>query len=96
MAKAPTDIKALARSHGPGAINVLKAVMHCKDAPAPSRVAAATALLDRGYGKPAGTLDTEGLERLVINVIRFGDQAANVVDVTPNDIKAIGHSEDTD
>jgi hypothetical protein len=52
MAKAPTQIRSLARSHTETAVNVLAGIMQQKDAPPSARVAAANALLDRGWGKP--------------------------------------------
>jgi hypothetical protein len=52
MAKAPTEIRSLARSHGPAALKVLAGIMNQKDAPPAARVQAASALLDRGWGKP--------------------------------------------
>lgn len=52
MAKAPTDIRSLARSYTDKAIKVLAGVMQQDEAPHSARVAAATALLDRGWGKP--------------------------------------------
>ena len=51
MAKTPTDILFLARAHTETAINVLKRVMTSPRASAAARVAAAQALLDRGWGK---------------------------------------------
>jgi hypothetical protein len=51
MSKAVTEIRSLARSHTRSALNVLVAVMrHPKATPA-ARVAAANAILDRGWGK---------------------------------------------
>ena len=67
MAKAKTDIRSLARSHTESAINTLKGIMNQTKAPAAARVAAATALLDRGWGKPkqevehSGSLDLAGI-----------------------------------
>ncbi len=52
MAKTPTEIKSLARGHTATAINTLAGIMQQTDAPAAARVSAATALLDRGWGKP--------------------------------------------
>jgi hypothetical protein len=57
MAKTPTDIRSLARSHTEKALNVLAGIMQQEDAPAAARVSAAQALLDRGWGKPAQTVD---------------------------------------
>ena len=51
MAKTPLEIKSLARAHTHGAIKVLAGIMNEKKAPPAARVAAANALLDRGYGK---------------------------------------------
>lgn len=52
MAKAPTEIRSLARSHTESALNVLAGIMNKTDAPESARVAAANSLLDRGWGKP--------------------------------------------
>ena len=41
----------LARERAPQAISTLKAIMLSERAPATARIGAATALLDRGYGK---------------------------------------------
>jgi len=46
------DVRALARSRGKEAIDTLYAIVRDKKAPAAARIAAATALLDRGYGRP--------------------------------------------
>jgi hypothetical protein len=53
MAKTPTEIRSLARSHTEAAMNALLGVMNQSDAPPAARVSAATAILDRGWGKPA-------------------------------------------
>jgi hypothetical protein len=52
MAKTPTDIRSLARAHTETALNVLAGIMCETSAPHAARVSAATALLDRGWGKP--------------------------------------------
>src|SRR5262249_42592561 len=46
------DVQELARQKSPEAINTLSNIMHDEKAPSAARVAAANALLDRGYGKP--------------------------------------------
>lgn len=51
--KTPTQIKSLARGHTDAAIKTLAGIMNQDECPAAARVAAATALLDRGWGKPA-------------------------------------------
>jgi len=56
MPKTLTDIRSLARSHTRSAILALAGVMRSKDASHAARVSAATALLDRGWGKPPQAL----------------------------------------
>ena len=46
------DVQDLARQKSPEAINTLVIIMNNDKAPPAARVAAANALLDRGYGKP--------------------------------------------
>jgi hypothetical protein len=53
MAKAAADIRSLARAQTELAIRTLTGVCGSKAAPAAARVSAASALLDRGWGKPA-------------------------------------------
>jgi hypothetical protein len=48
---APLEIKSLARTHTNRAIAVLAGLMDQPDVPAAARVAAAQALIDRGWGK---------------------------------------------
>lgn len=57
MAKARADIRSLARSHTASAIRTLVAIMREPKSQASARVSAATALLDRGWGKPKETFD---------------------------------------
>jgi hypothetical protein len=51
MAKMATDLRSLARSHTHTAIKTLAHVMREPTAPPSARVAAASELLDRGWGK---------------------------------------------
>lgn len=51
MTKSLTEIRSQARSHTRTALNVLVGVMRNTKAPAPARIAAANAILDRGWGK---------------------------------------------
>ncbi len=52
MSKTPTEIRSLARSHTESAIKVLASIMNQPKASHATRVSAAVALLDRGWGKP--------------------------------------------
>jgi hypothetical protein len=55
--KVHAEIETLAREHTADAIRALVDVL--EDGPAPSRVAAAVALLDRGYGRPRQSMELE-------------------------------------
>ena len=57
MPKTLTEIRSLARSHTRTAINALVGVMKAKDATPAARVSAATAILDRGWGRPVQALE---------------------------------------
>ncbi len=59
MAKTPTDIRSLARSHTGKAIRVLAGIMKESRAPAAARISAAIALLDRGWGKPQQAIEMD-------------------------------------
>ena len=52
MPKAITEIRSLARSRTKSALDVLIAVMRNTKSPPAARIAAANAILDRGWGKP--------------------------------------------
>jgi hypothetical protein len=58
MPRAVTEIRSLARSYTRTAINVLVGVMRSKDATHSARLAAANAILDRGWGKAPQSLET--------------------------------------
>lgn len=71
MPRAVTEIRSLARSYTRTAINVLVGVMRSKDATHTARVAAANAILDRGWGKPAQALETrDGAIELIHRIER--------------------------
>lgn len=50
--KSERDVKALARGHTASMVRVLAGIATSAEAQAGARVSAATALLDRGWGKP--------------------------------------------
>jgi len=58
------DIKALARSHG---VDAIKTLVHCLRDPR-YKLAAAIALLDRGYGKPSVSIHTQS-EGTVLHLV---------------------------
>lgn len=79
MAKTPTDIRSLARSHTETAIRTLAGIMREKDAPAAARVSAANALLDRGWGKPDQT-STVNVNRINARELSDDELAAIALD----------------
>ncbi len=83
MPKTAKEVRDIARLHTPAAIETLARVMKNPKSPAPARVAAAAAILDRGWGKPSG--DLESAEGLIIQVVKF---AQSQLEDTP-EIKTI-------
>jgi hypothetical protein len=66
------DVREAARKWTAEAIETLAAIMRDKKAPPAARGAAATALLDRGWGKPVQQIEAENAEpRLVITIKRY-------------------------
>lgn len=65
-------IRDLAQGHAQNAIAVLAEIMAQQDAPASARIAAATALLDRGYGRP---VDQRAMVLLAQNVDSWREMA---------------------
>lgn len=72
-AKTLTEIRSLARSHTRTAIAVLVGVMRSKDATPAARVSAANAILDRGWGKAAQSLENgdDGALELIHRIERI-------------------------
>ena len=71
VSQAMRDIAGMAKEHGEMALDVLVEVARDKKAPHASRISAATALLDRGYGKPIQAV--EG--KMSFTVTLTGDDA---------------------
>jgi hypothetical protein len=55
--KVVAEVQELARTYTTEAVDTLVKIMKAKSEPAAARVAAANSILDRGYGKPAVTVD---------------------------------------
>lgn len=53
------DVRELAKQHSPRAIAVLAEIMDSPGSPPAARTAAASALLDRAFGKPATSFDAQ-------------------------------------
>lgn len=78
MAKAPAEIRSLARAHTERAIQCLQGIMDQPDAPPAARVSAAQALLDRGWGKPAQAISgADGEGAVIIKIMKFGSDDGN-------------------
>jgi hypothetical protein len=79
------DVQELARCYTKKAIETLAAIMQNEKTPPAARVSAASAILDRGYGKPPQAYaDAEGggldLERLVHMSYQVGKKTADMRD----------------
>ena len=73
MAKAATDIRSLARAQTALAIRTLTGICGSKAAPAAARVSAASALLDRGWGK--ATQEVNAKSEITVVIRRLSDDA---------------------
>jgi hypothetical protein len=67
--KATADIKAAAAVYSEGALETLAKIMKNEEAPAPARVAAANAILDRAHGKPRQQVDVDAEVSATVNEI---------------------------
>lgn len=88
MAKTPTDIRSLARQHTALAIKTLVGIASQRTASDSSRVAAATALLDRGWGKPKQELEinqdvTISLAESLARIAQLDNDT--IIDITPKE-----------
>jgi hypothetical protein len=85
MARTPTDIRSLARTHDAMSIRVLAGIARQKTAPPAARVAACRELLDRGHGKSEQSQDFNA--NVQVTIRRLLDIGTNdkrkVIDVTP-------------
>lgn len=67
--KVVAEVRDLARTHTTDAVKTLVTIMKDKKANAAARVAAANAILDRGYGKPPQDLNVGGNLPLTFQII---------------------------
>ena len=81
MAKAPLNIRSLARSHTESGIRILATIAAQSDSDA-ARIAAIGMLLDRGWGKPASTFDSDGDAdiRIVVRHIICGQREPKLIE----------------
>lgn len=71
--KATADVKAAAQKHGAKAIETLAKIMSDTKSPVQARVAAANAILDRGYGKAPQAITGEDGGPISIKIVKFTD-----------------------
>jgi Family of unknown function (DUF5681) len=82
-------VQDLARAHTPEAINTLAEIINDDKAPSAQRISAATALLDRGWGKPVQAVEANVGNKLEV-IIKDATASAlgtrtEAIDVTPHD-----------
>ena len=85
MAKTPLEIRSLARKHTEAAMRTLAAIMVEPSAPHSARVAAANAILDRGWGKPEQKVEADHTHSYVARMpARVGniDEWKKITDAT--------------
>lgn len=87
MARAPTDIRSLARSHTALALQTLAGIAQHGESEG-ARVQASIYLLDRGWGKPAQTHTGEDGEGAIEVVIRHIVEAQPVRQLAHGDSDA--------
>ena len=70
-ARTPTEIRSLARSHTRISFRALVGVLRSKDATPAARVAAANAILDRGWGKAVQDGGDDAVLQLIQRIERI-------------------------
>jgi|SRR5262245_36471658 len=80
------EVRQLARENTVGAFQTLIRVHSNPKSPPAARVAAASEILNRGWGRAPST-DLEGAEQLVIKVIKFNQEQ-----IDESEMKVIEHS----
>jgi phage gp46-like protein len=69
--KATADIREAAQEYTDEALQVLAEVMRSAEHPAAARVSAASAILDRGHGKPKQPVDVDANVRATVRKIEL-------------------------
>ncbi|WP_426614668.1 hypothetical protein [Bradyrhizobium sp. McL0616] len=94
MAPTLADVETLARAKTEAAINVLAVIMYRETASPFARVAGATAILDRGWGKPVQPLATDKapvellhrIERVIVHPDHSPTIVEQIDDAEPPDV----------
>jgi hypothetical protein len=86
--KIPADLRSLARAHTEMGVKVLAGIASAEDAPPAARVAAVTALFDRGWGKaiqPHVGDDSHGnLQVIIRHIVDTIADTEQLIDLTPD------------
>ena len=78
MAKAPIDLRSLARAHTQMGLKVLAGIAACEDQPAAARVSAVALLLDRGWGKaPQPHTGEDGESGITVTIRHITEGSTN-------------------
>lgn len=88
MAKSLVDVRSYARSNTRLAINTLKSVCADKEQSGTARVAAAVAILDRGWGKPQQDHTVNGDSEIRVTIRHLVEgmpDTTQLIDVTPDE-----------
>jgi hypothetical protein len=88
MPKTPADLRSLARSYTEMGVRVLAGIANSEEHPASARVAAVTALFDRGWGRPDQQHTGDDGNRSIQIVIR---QLVDVVGVGKEEPPLLEH-----
>lgn len=73
----------MAQDHAQAALNTLAEILGDRDAPASARVSAATAILDRAYGKPPQAMEHSGVDGAPIQAVTRIELVALPRDLAP-------------
>lgn len=85
VSQAKLDIAAMAKEHAEIALKVLVSVANNTKAPSAARVSAASAILDRGFGKPRQSVEVDGTMAGVMTVTYVSTAAGPPVAASDED-----------
>jgi hypothetical protein len=90
--KLVAEVRDLAQDETAASIKTLASIRDNARAPAQARVAACSALLDRGWGKPAQSVDqTIKGDGMVVKVIKFADAVGYIEDAQTKTAEPVKH-----
>ena len=92
--KPEVDIAALARVHGPKCIDVVARMLSDKDGKL--RLAAATALLDRGFGRPNQSVDVNTTSVLELHLVAARAISDSIIAAAGDGPPTIDHETNAD